>query len=122
MSEGAAQGSAQVTQTPFDLVSENLAGIGALSVEQFLSSLSDALDQPHVVGLRDPDGTTSGPSHEAGMNSMLASNEPTSNAAANANAAAIKPLTRLHQTCQRRFGSTEALRFEYIEDNGANSE
>jgi hypothetical protein len=92
-----------------------------MSVDEFLSSLSDALDQPHVVGLRYPE-EKSGPSHEAEMNSTSASNEPSSSTAANGNTAVIKPLTRLHQTCQRRFGSTEALKFEYVEEDGATSE
>ena len=120
-SENADARAAQVSQTPFDQVSKNLADIGAMSVDEFLSSLSDALDQPHVVGLRYPE-ERSGPSQETEMKFTSASNEPSSSAVANGNTAVIKPLARLQQTCQRRFGSTEALKFEYVEKDGATSE
>lgn len=104
-------------ETPlFEVVSQNLASIGSLTIEQFLQSPLeiDKLDVPHNVQGKRPETSpaplvvppvtvTSKQSTKAGSPSRM------------------QCIAQLHRTCQRVFGRTDILKFEFIEVDGPNS-
>jgi hypothetical protein len=106
------------SERPFEMVSENLLEMGALSTDEYLhSSLADSRihDTPELV-LEMPQRPSPTPSPEpfAPVGDDH-SNDPISPSSR------MQTVARLHQTCQRAFGSTDALKFEFLEENGANS-
>lgn len=74
-----------------DRIAQNLADIGAVSLEDFLAGQGGAQPPPLP-----PQDTASEP-------------------------ADVNPVTQLHQACQRAFRNTDALKFEFIEHSGSRS-
>lgn len=97
---------------PFKVVSQNLAKIGALTIEQFLKAPPE-IDDFDVVNDTDEAKDVS----PAPTNSIL---DLVSNQQVQQNM--DKSIGLLHQTCQRAFGTSEALKFEFIELDGPSSE
>jgi hypothetical protein len=103
------------TIPPFEMVSQNLAKIGSMTIERFLRSPTeiDDFDIPYHMGENRETSPTPPPALP-----LTESKQP------------IKPdgpskmqcVAQLHHTCQRVFGKTDMLKFEFIEVDGPNSE
>ncbi|KIK81641.1 hypothetical protein PAXRUDRAFT_832706 [Paxillus rubicundulus Ve08.2h10] len=96
------------SQSTFDIVSRNLADLGGLSLDEYLygDTNSSFTPAPHVhqrAILPPP------------LSLPEISPPPPAKATETVN---VNAVTRLHQTCQRVFGNTDALEFEFIEQNG----
>jgi len=112
---------------PFNLVSHNLQSIGSLPVDRFLfapSDESDSLDVPyhiqdlgshslfpHLVPSPPPTVSPELQDQKSG-NPLPSQSNP---------AVRMRNVARLHQTCQRVFGRSDGLNFEFLEEDGANS-
>ncbi|KAF8840465.1 hypothetical protein BDN67DRAFT_644579 [Paxillus ammoniavirescens] len=97
-----------ISQSTFDIVSRNLADLGGLSLDEYLYGDTNSSFAPptHV-----PQRAASPPPISLPEVSPPAPAKATETVNVNA-------VTRLHQTCQRVFGNTNALEFEFIEQNG----
>jgi len=106
--------------TPFELVSKNLRAIGLLSIDDFLrlSPNDDKINYEPELDLDTPPRRTSThtpePSPAVESTGALTTEMviPTMR---------MQTVARLHQACQRVFGSTDPLDFEFIEENGPDS-
>lgn len=101
---------------PFDLVSNNLEALGALSIDSFLSAPStgpDNIDVAYHVQL--PASPKSLP-----VARIAAVEDPArEQSEQEINASAAKETSNvslLHQTCHKAFGNTNGLKFEYVEE------
>lgn len=102
--------------SPFDIVSQNFAKIGLLTLDQFLNAPADIDDCDRPYNYHD--GSPSPPPAPKSKEED-ASSKPI---AADANASnKMACITQLHQACQRAFGKTDALNYEFIEVDGPNS-
>lgn len=103
---------------PFNLVNTNLQQMGCISLDRFLSSSSDAdFEDIHYIEVK-PATVTQTPLPLPQISIPIeqpsdASSEPQSSAVKMQNVA------RLHQACQRAFGGSEGLKFDYIQENGS---
>lgn len=117
----------QHTPRPFDLVSRNLRFLGALSIEDFLSSPIITDTKPDVSQRLFDNATAASSSvvPSSAVPQVLArlSAKPDSDTGQPSSSIAVKMQTvaRLHQTCQRVFGSSDALKFGFLEERGPNS-
>ncbi|KAL4062794.1 hypothetical protein V8B97DRAFT_1994013 [Scleroderma yunnanense] len=90
-----------ITQAMYDVVSHNLSRIGAIPLHQYL----------HGDTMFDQTSAPSPPPAPVPSPSTARSTESTHQNA----------ITRLNQTCQHTFGNTDALKYEFIEENGQKS-
>ncbi|KAF9242819.1 hypothetical protein BU15DRAFT_72469 [Melanogaster broomeanus] len=98
-----------VSQSAFDIVSRNLASLGGLSLDEYLYGGTDTGLSP----------TTHAPERDASpLSAALPEISPTPPLAKATETVSVSAVARLHQTCQRVFGNADALKFEYIEQNG----
>jgi hypothetical protein len=99
------------TPRPFNLVSQNLRELGALSINKYISSAgSDILPAVYAPEKALPVTKT----HElAAAIPFVKQQSPAPDSTVNTPHAA-----RLHQACQRAFGTREALKFDFVEENG----
>jgi len=98
---------------PFDSVSSDLTSLGALSVEDFLSNATSStavFDVAFYVQL--PEATTPGKDkHEE----VVDENEELK---VNDQQRALRAfVATLHETCHKVFGSSDCLKFEYMEED-----
>lgn len=99
---------------PFEAVSRNLAKIGSLTIGHFLQSPADAFDVPyHIQDNRLETSPTPPPALSATISKQpIPADGPSK----------MKCVAQLHHACQRAFGKTDLLKFEFIEVDGPNSE
>jgi hypothetical protein len=105
---------------PFDLVSEKLLAIGSLTIDDFLhapSTESFAYDISELT-LEIPQRSTPTPPPEL---PTLAIPQAVPSTDVSPVTSKMQMVARLHHACQRAFGSVDALKFEYLEENGSNS-
>lgn len=79
---------------------DNLAKIGAISLQQYLYGV-----------------TTSGSENIGPSSSPV----PSTSTARPAESTHLNAIARLNQACQRAFGNTDTLKYEFIEENGQKS-
>ncbi|KAF9560441.1 hypothetical protein CPC08DRAFT_476235 [Agrocybe pediades] len=99
------------TPRPFDIINRELAALGALSVNDYLNdtySFSASFDGNSYVQASD---VLSVPTVDVNKEAKAAS-EDNSNAVTARTAISI-----LRQTCQSTFGSSDALKYEFLEDS-----
>jgi len=103
---------------PFDIVCDDLTGLGALSIEDFLSNTSSAgfdvsfhLQLPEILAAEkekehEREKENAGkPADDAGEETPPAPK-------------ALKPVALLRQTGQAVFGSSDRLNYEFLEEDG----
>jgi hypothetical protein len=100
---------------PFEMVSKNLAKIGAMTIERFLRSPTevDDFDIPYHIHENRETSPTPPP--------VLPVTEPKQPVKSDG-PSKMQHVAQLHHTCQRVFGKTDILKFEFIEVDGPNSE
>jgi hypothetical protein len=102
---------------PFNLVSQNFQELGALSINRYLSSSGSDLPVSTDYAQPTPETTTALPAANTDALSAAISPfkqpNPTPGPAVKMHHAA-----RLHQACQRAFGTGEALKIDFVEENG----
>lgn len=101
---------------PFEVVSQNLAKIGSLTIEQFLQSPTEIVDfdVPYHGQENQPETSPSPPlAIPPATPKQLTKAEGSSK---------MQCVAQLHHTCQRVFGKIDLLKFEFIEVDGPNSE
>jgi hypothetical protein len=100
---------------PFEVVSQNLAKIGSLTIEQFLQSPTEIVDfdVPYHVQENQPETSPSPPAIPPATPKQLTKAEGSSK---------MQSVAQLHHTCQRVFGKIDLLKFEFIEVDGPHSE
>ncbi|KII84788.1 hypothetical protein PLICRDRAFT_179128 [Plicaturopsis crispa FD-325 SS-3] len=103
---------------PFAEVSQNLEGLGCTSVERFLTSPTDDPDEYYVALARDIASAPSPPPMPLEPPELKSDTKPIP---ATNTGTRMQKVARIHQTCQRVFGSTDALKYEFLEENGASS-
>ena len=96
--------------SPFHLVSQIFAKIGLLTIDQFLQAPADINDCGgwHHYYDRTP---TPPAAHKDKVDSNASG-------LAVADANKVTCITQLHQACQRAFGRTDVLKYEFIEVDG----
>ena len=99
--------------SPFHLVAQTFAKIGLLTFDQFLQAPADINDCGGSYHYCDRT-----PTPPPALGDKVDSNV-TGLAVADDNKVAC--ITRLHQACQRAFGRTDVLKYEFIEVHGPNS-
>jgi hypothetical protein len=106
---------------PFNLVNLNLQQIGCISIDRYLSSNSDAdFEDIHYIEVK-PVVANLPPSLPELLPPVGDLPNPADASVAEPQSSAIKMqnVARLHQACQRAFGGSEGLKFEYIQEGGA---
>jgi hypothetical protein len=95
---------------PFALVSQNLAQLGSIPLEQFLSAKTDYPDRRdgHISATQE----TTRNSGRVSLSPDIGESDP---------AAKVHAIVRLYQACGRAFGRSEALTFEFLEEGGPQS-
>ncbi|KAF8237288.1 hypothetical protein L208DRAFT_1457291 [Tricholoma matsutake] len=104
---------------PFDLVSQNLQELGALSIDRYLSASDSDLLVPDYT--QPTPGRTNTPpiaKPDAAPAALLRVKQPD---AAPGPVLTMQHVARLHQACLRAFGGGEALKFVFVEENGTQS-
>jgi len=99
----------------FEVFFQNLPKIGAMTIEQLLRSPSDIddFDTPyHVQEIRDTSPTPPSPLSPTELKQPIKLDGPPK----------MECVAQLHHACQRAFRKTDMLKFEYIEEDGPNSE
>ncbi|KAF9467629.1 hypothetical protein BDZ94DRAFT_1248588 [Collybia nuda] len=109
---------------PFNLVNTNLMQIGCIPLDRFLSSKSDA----EFEEIRDFE---TGPTIAQTPPPLLSQPPAPANQPSHVNDASLvesqisalkmQNVARLYQACQSAFGNTEALIFDYTQENGSQS-
>jgi hypothetical protein len=94
----------------FEQVSQKLAGIGCIPLTDYLHGSPSIPAPPQQQAL-----LSTPPSIQQPQPSALATSNPS------VDTVSANAISRLHQTCQRTFGSIEPLKFEFIEDGGQRS-
>lgn len=105
---------------PFDLVSQNLQELGALSIDRYLSASDSDLLVPDYT--QPTPGRTNTPpiaKPDAAPAALLRVKQPD---AAPGPVLTMQHVARLHQACLRAFGGGEALKFVFVEENGTQCE
>lgn len=100
------------TPRPFDLVSQNLKAIGAIPIHAFLNA-SFSGSSAHETSCRPDLPSSKFPSPPPTPPHTAPNTPPPTNMTQN--------VVRLHQTCQRAFGTSGALKFEVLEEDGPDS-
>jgi hypothetical protein len=106
---------------PFALVSKNLLALRSLTVDQFLHG---ADDDNNVFDITDdileiiPRRSSPTPPPEPPTVPLPAPQKPVEQSNTPHR---MQIVARLHQTFQRVFGNTDGLKFEFLEEDGANS-
>jgi len=95
-----------ITRAMYDVVSQNMARIGAISMQQYL--YGDSIPGPNT--------NTPSPSPVPVPSSVAPASTTRPAESTHLNA-----IARLNQACQRVFGNTDVLRYEFIEENGQKS-
>jgi hypothetical protein len=97
---------------PFEAVSRNLIKIGALTIDDFLQSPTeiDDFDVPHHVHENRETSPTPPPPPTESKQPIKSDSH-----------SKMQCVAQLHHTCQRVFGKTDMLKFEFIEVDGPNS-
>jgi hypothetical protein len=107
----------------FALVSHNLAQIGSIPLERFLTDNTPDLDRVDLAAFqihtRIP--TPPLPARPRPIQPSDAVKHITTETADTANNVQMNPVSRLQKACQCTFGNTDALTFEFLEENGAQS-
>lgn len=105
------------TIPPFEAVSKNLVVIGALTIGRYLRAPveTDDFDIPHHI--RDTREKSAPPPPTLPVPTSSEPKEVKSDAQSK-----MQCVAQLHHTCQRVFGKTDLLKFEFIEVDGPNSE
>lgn len=97
---------------PFDVISDELTAMGALSVEGFLNSVTSAVfDVNFHLQLPDLPSPEKDKDRTAKTDDPEESKSPT---AANGRSTR-NPVTLLRHACENALGSSEALKYEYVE-------
>ncbi|KIJ67229.1 hypothetical protein HYDPIDRAFT_107958 [Hydnomerulius pinastri MD-312] len=110
-------GAIDISQSTFDAVSRNLLNIGGLSLDEYLyGSISGSTKSSFNTATRAVERPLS-PLPVTSLPEVL----PSTGTAKATETVNVNAVTRLHQTCQRVFGNTDALKFEFIEENGPKS-
>ncbi|KAF9221084.1 hypothetical protein BS17DRAFT_785885 [Gyrodon lividus] len=100
-----------ISQSAFDIVSRNLDSLGGLSLDEYLYGNTNSGLAPTST-IHTPEPAASPP--PVSFPKVSSPSPPEVTETINVNA-----VTRLHQTCQRVSGNTNALKFEFIEQNGS---
>ena len=103
---------------PFDIVCDDLTGLGALSIEDFLSDTPSAgFDLSFHLQLPDILAAEKEKEHEREKENA---GKPTDDAGEETPAApkVLKPVALLRQTSQAVFGSSDRLNYEFLEEDG----
>ncbi|KIM64482.1 hypothetical protein SCLCIDRAFT_115071 [Scleroderma citrinum Foug A] len=95
-----------ITQAMYDVVSQNMARIGAISMQQYL--YGDSIPGPNTNAPSPPPVPVPSPVAPASTARLTESTH-------------LSAIARLNQACQRAFGTTDVLRYEFIEENGQKS-
>lgn len=106
---------------PFEVVSRNLSKIGGLSIERFLQAPTDIdeFDLPyHIRDVKENSPTPPPPPAPPEIIPMDISEQGMKTG----DAVKLQCVSQLHQACQRSFGKTDVLNYEFIELHGPNSE
>ena len=103
---------------PFDLVSQNLQNLGSLSIDRYLSASSGS--ELLAADYAQPTLETSVPPSPINKSHYLPVELPqvVQPDASPSSAVKVQYVARLHQACQRAFGGAQALKFDFIEQNG----
>jgi hypothetical protein len=103
------------TTPPFEAVSQNLTKIGALTIDRFLRSPPeiDDFDVLYHIHQNRETSPTPPPALPPTEPKVPIKSDGTSK---------MQCVAQLHHTCQRVFGKTDMLKFEFIEVDGPNSE
>jgi hypothetical protein len=96
---------------PFTLVSHNLAQIGSLSIERYLSHNIDGSDRTYDLAALS--SQTYVPAHMEGLCSTPPPEDSISASPMWNNP--VNAVSRLHKACRRAFGSLDALKFDFLE-------
>ncbi|KAJ7475203.1 hypothetical protein B0H11DRAFT_1328411 [Mycena galericulata] len=99
--------------SPFDLVSNNLRALGALSISEFLSARPEELSRPDAIYDSTYDISPSLASLPSGSASSKKTPPSTGNSVATDTS---QNVARLHHACQRVFGQSNGLNFEFLEE------
>lgn len=99
--------------SPFHIVSQNFAKIGLLTIDQFLQAPADINDRDGPYNYHDRTPTPPPAPKDKEDNNAKGL------AAVDGNK--VASITQLHQACQRTFGKTDILKYEFIEVDGPNS-
>ena len=103
---------------PFNLVSQNLQGLGALSIDRYLSAADpDLLATDLVQSTSETSATPPISKADAHPPAPPHARQPN---AVPSSAVKIQNVARLCRACQRAFGGEEALKFDFVEGNSPN--
>lgn len=102
----------------FDVVSRNLRALGALSLDEFHHGSVAETDLAEI-SYRIPEVASTSPvnpsqSQDSSRSSLGTESQEELAEKSMSNYA----VARLHETCQRVFGNANALKFEFLEENG----
>ncbi|KAI6012238.1 hypothetical protein EDC04DRAFT_741974 [Pisolithus marmoratus] len=95
-----------ISQATFDSVFQKLTELGAISLHQYLQG-SDS------IGISSTNNSSSYPS--------TSFSPPPASPTRSSHCARHDAVSRLNDTCQRVFGNTDPLRYEFLEENGPKS-
>ncbi|KAH7886679.1 hypothetical protein F5I97DRAFT_1025287 [Phlebopus sp. FC_14] len=98
-----------ISQAVFDAVTRNLLDIGCISVQEYL------------YGSPKPVPVTTFSAAGLALSPPVPDMLPSTSAAKPTETVNVNAVSQLHQTCQRVFGSTDALKFEFVEEKGPRS-
>jgi hypothetical protein len=102
---------------PFNLVSQNLRELGSLSIDRYLSASSSELLATDFAQPTTPETSIASPitKPHALPATLPQVNQPV---AVPSPAVKMQHVARLHQACQHAFGGGQALKFDFMEENG----
>lgn len=107
---------ASTARNLFDQVSQKLASIGCIPLTDYLYELPSI---PKAVATAPQQALSNPPPNHTLIQQAQSSASVTTNPSVDTVSA--NPISRLHHSCQRIFGSIEPLKFEFIEEGGQRS-
>lgn len=109
-------GSERLTEGPFHIITQNLMSLGSCALEDLARSPKADLhgfDLPGSSGSAsaEPDvpSASSQPPPDAGLAGCNGKEKPSD---------PMQFVAQLHQTCMQAFGNSDALKFEFLEEDG----
>jgi len=102
----------------FDQVSQKLASIGCIPLTEYLYELP-SIPKAVATAPQAQQAFSNPPRNHTSIQQAQPSASVTTNPSVDTVSA--NPISRLHHSCQRTFGSIEPLKFEFIEEGGQRS-
>jgi hypothetical protein len=104
---------------PFNLVSQNLQELGALSINRYLSaSRADLLAPSSSHAQPSPETSSTSPLTKPHALPAPFRHVKQPDAAPSSAGSRMQHVARLYQTCQCAFGGVQVLKFDFVEENG----